>query len=183
VSAALSFPDNNLGAVYPAGGLSTSLKRAQKLCLADDINPSIISCSFGGNDTHDNQRNRNNGIMSGLNGSIEAFLQGMRSHNLMQDTIVVVYCEFGRQVKENSTSGTDHARASDCYIFGDGITGGIYGPSYSDQEFVAFNQIPPQVEIDNLIGQLGIWLGLGVSQVADLFPKFNQTDYNAIKFI
>jgi uncharacterized protein (DUF1501 family) len=47
---------------------------------------------------------------------------------------VVTFSEFGRRVHENAALGTDHGTASEMFIIGGGIKGGLYGayPSLTD---------------------------------------------------
>ncbi|HUP77697.1 MAG TPA: DUF1501 domain-containing protein [Pirellula sp.] len=41
--------------------------------------------------------------------------------------LVVCFSEFGRQVSENVSAGTDHGTAGPVFLAGKGVRGGIYG--------------------------------------------------------
>jgi len=46
----------------------------------------------------------------------------------------VLYSEFGRRVAANASRGTDHGTASNVFVVGQSVTGGMYGeqPSLTD---------------------------------------------------
>jgi len=48
--------------------------------------------------------------------------------------VPMTFSEFGRRVKENGSSGTDHGAASVMFLAGGSIKGGVYGeyPSLTD---------------------------------------------------
>ena len=48
----------------------------------------------------------------------------------------MTYSEFGRRVKENGSSGTDHGTATFSFILGGDVKGGMYGeyPSLNNLE-------------------------------------------------
>jgi uncharacterized protein (DUF1501 family) len=41
--------------------------------------------------------------------------------------LTVVFSEFGRRVHENASAGTDHGTASEMFIVGKPVKGGLYG--------------------------------------------------------
>jgi len=44
-----------------------------------------------------------------------------------QSTVVATYSEFGRRPRENQSSGTDHGTASNHFVLGGAVKGGLYG--------------------------------------------------------
>jgi uncharacterized protein (DUF1501 family) len=48
--------------------------------------------------------------------------------------VVAIYSEFGRRVRANASDGTDHGTASDMFLLGTPVKGGLYGtqPSLTD---------------------------------------------------
>lgn len=45
----------------------------------------------------------------------------------MGDVVILTMTEFGRTAKQNASKGTDHGNASNWFIIGGGVNGGIYG--------------------------------------------------------
>ncbi|MFG1965734.1 DUF1501 domain-containing protein [Nonomuraea sp. NPDC049028] len=50
--------------------------------------------------------------------------------------VIAVYSEFSRRVKANASAGTDHGTASDLFLLGAGVRGGLLGepPSLTDPD-------------------------------------------------
>ena len=61
-----------------------------------------------------------------VDGAIDAFFQDLHEHNAADDTIMLIWTEFGRRVKENG-SGTDHGAGGVAFVIGEHVKGGQYG--------------------------------------------------------
>ena len=70
-----------------------------------------------------------------VDGAIDAFFQDLREHNAADDTIMLIWTEFGRRVKDNG-SGTDHGAGGVAIVIGEHVKGGQYGafPSLRDAD-------------------------------------------------
>ena len=51
----------------------------------------------------------------------------MKQLGLAEKVLVMTFSEFGRTIKENGSSGTDHGSGAPIFLFGSGINPGIYG--------------------------------------------------------
>ncbi len=114
------------GAVYPNTGLGRGLRNSAALIKAD-IGVEAVHLDIGGWDTHTNQDPIAGGMnnqMVQLSGAIGAFWQDCIASGLTQNVTVVVLSEFGRNVRENGSRGTDHGRATAMFALGRGINGG-----------------------------------------------------------
>jgi uncharacterized protein (DUF1501 family) len=49
---------------------------------------------------------------------MKAFVEDLRHNNLLDDTLILTFSEFGRRVKQNASNGTDHGTANNLYIMG-----------------------------------------------------------------
>ena len=120
------------GAIYPGTPLGNALKQVAQL-IKMDVGLEIAFAESGGWDTHYNQ-GTDNGVfarnVADLSNSITAFWTDMGS---MQDDITLMTAtEFGRTVKQNGSGGTDHGRASCCFILGNDVNGGkVHGTMQS----------------------------------------------------
>jgi len=86
----------------------------------------------GGYDTHatQNTNSANAGyaaLMGTINASVLTFYTDLKNQGLLQDTLVIVFSEFGRRITENGSNGTDHGAAGVMMALGGGVNGGIYG--------------------------------------------------------
>ncbi|MBK8247716.1 MAG: DUF1501 domain-containing protein [Gemmatimonadetes bacterium] len=114
------------GATYPNTGLGRGLRNTAALIKAD-IGVEAVHLDIGGWDTHTNQDplgGSMNGTMTQLSQAIGAFWQDSIASGLAQNVTVVVLSEFGRNVRENGSRGTDHGRATAMFALGRGINGG-----------------------------------------------------------
>ncbi len=114
------------GAVYPNTGLARGLRSSAALIKAD-IGVEAVHLDIGGWDTHTDQNPLTGGMattMTQLSQALGAFWQDCISSGLTQNVTVVVLSEFGRNVRENGSRGTDHGRGTAMFAMGRGIRGG-----------------------------------------------------------
>ena len=114
------------GAVYPNTGFARGLRNSAALIKAD-IGVEAVHLDVGGWDTHTQQdplAGSMSNTMTQLSQALGAFWQDCIASGLTQNVTVVVISEFGRNVKENGSRGTDHGRGSAMFTMGRGINGG-----------------------------------------------------------
>jgi uncharacterized protein (DUF1501 family) len=87
----------------------------------------VYQARIGGFDTHSGQAAKHARLWKEINDALRAFIGRMKSTGLDNDVAVMTYSEFGRQLKENGTGGTDHGAAAPVFIIGGGVKGAIYG--------------------------------------------------------
>jgi uncharacterized protein (DUF1501 family) len=119
-------PDN--GAAYPDSDFGMGLKQIAQLIKAG-VGLEVGCVDLGGWDTHENQGSAETyGWMyqqlKELGEGLTAFYADLGEW--MANVSVVAMSEFGRNVKENASRGTDHGRASCMFVMGGGINGGVY---------------------------------------------------------
>ena len=113
-------------AAYPNSSFGRSLRSTAALIKAD-IGIEAVQVDVGGWDTHQ-QQDPNAGSMfrtmldiaSALGAFWADVMQGARDHNVT----VVALSEFGRNVRQNGSDGTDHGRGSAMFVMGKQIAGG-----------------------------------------------------------
>lgn len=96
-----------------------------KNCAKLMTGPQGVDCAMlelGGWDTHNNQANRLEQKLSELDLGLAALQEGLA--DTWQNTVIIIGTEFGRTVKENGTSGTDHGNASTMLMAGGAVSGG-----------------------------------------------------------
>jgi uncharacterized protein (DUF1501 family) len=103
--------------VYPQHELGNSLKQIAELISAG-MESGVYYTSISGFDTHVRQAESQNRLLGVVSDSIYAFTKDLREANEFNDTLVVVFSEFGRRVKQNASNGTDHGTANNLYVIG-----------------------------------------------------------------
>ncbi|MES3033954.1 MAG: DUF1501 domain-containing protein [Gemmatimonadota bacterium] len=114
------------GAVYPNTGFGRGMRSAAALIKAD-IGIEAIQLDVGGWDTHSGQAPTTGSMMRSMQdlaGSLAAFHADALTGGVTYNVTVVVVSEFGRNVRENGSQGTDHGRGTCMLVMGPGIAGG-----------------------------------------------------------
>ena len=103
--------------------------------IKGNLGTKIYMVSLGGFDTHGNQPDRHEQLLSTLSSSIKVFYDDLKYYGLDNKVLSVTFSEFGRRVAENGSMGTDHGTAAPIMLFGSALKGsGFVGnhPSLTD---------------------------------------------------
>ena len=114
------------GAVYPNNSFSNSLKSAAALIKAD-IGVEAVQVDIGGWDTHSAQDPLAGSMattMTQFSTALGALYKDLIAGAQTQNVTVVIVSEFGRNVRENGSKGTDHGRGNVMFVMGRNIAGG-----------------------------------------------------------
>ncbi len=115
---------------------------------------------MGGFDTHSAEVAGQNSLFSQMDSAVSAFFTYLGSDSAAAGTILVIYTEFGRQFKENGSSGTDHGNGNMMLVIGQPVKGGLYGTYPSLTSLDGAGALHYQVDfrsveaalIDNVLG-------------------------------
>jgi uncharacterized protein (DUF1501 family) len=114
------------GAVYPNTAFGRGLRSTAALIKAD-IGVEAIQIDLGGWDTHSNQDPLAGSMatsMTNLSNTLGAFHADTIGSGIAQNVTVVILSEFGRNVRQNGSLGTDHGRGNCMFVMGRNIAGG-----------------------------------------------------------
>lgn len=111
---------------FPQSPLGRQLQQAARMLLAGMDIP-VIKVQIGSFDTHSKQLARHERLLKQLAEALAAFREAMVAAGRWDQTLVVSYSEFGRQVRENGSFGTDHGTAAPHLAMGGRVKGGLYG--------------------------------------------------------
>jgi len=120
---------------YPNNGFAQALRMIAG-AMVKSVGTNIFWVQTGGYDTHASQ-NTNvangsyNNLMGTLNDGVLAFYNDLRNQGLLNDTLVLLFSEFGRRINENGSAGTDHGAGGLMMALGGGVNGGLYGTAPS----------------------------------------------------
>ena len=113
---------------YPVGGFGQGLQEVAQL-VAADLGTRVYYVSFGGGsfDTHAQQAQRHPRLLTQLSDGLAAFQADLEQMGKADNVVTLAFSEFGRRVHENANGGTDHGTASEMFVVGKPIKGGLYG--------------------------------------------------------
>ncbi len=123
----------NSGTIYPATDLANQLKTVAKL-ISGGSKTKVFMVHLGGFDNHAQQVEsgtphigKHAELLSDLFNSTKAFHEDLSNLGLEQRVVTTSFSEFGRQVIENGSLGTDHGTLGPMFLFGSAIEPGITG--------------------------------------------------------
>lgn len=128
-------PDDLPSAIGGSFGSDTSLSQQLDVVaklIAAGTPTKVWSVSLGGFDTHADEIKAQSALVGNVSSSVTKFLSQIHATDRANDVTVMVYSEFGRRVKANSTQGTDHGTSGPVFVLGQGVDGGkFYGDNPS----------------------------------------------------
>jgi uncharacterized protein (DUF1501 family) len=126
----------NRSSLYPPVGankLADQLKIVAQL-IGGGLQTQVYMVNLEGFDTHGGQVDKSNHargahgeLLSQLSTAIAAFQDDLRIMKKDNDVIGMTFSEFGRRIKSNASSGTDHGTTGPVLLFGSQVKGGIIG--------------------------------------------------------
>jgi uncharacterized protein (DUF1501 family) len=120
------------GARYDDNQMGNSM-RAIATMIRGEIGLEAAHVDYGGWDTHNQQGSVGNGgamatSMTEFSRALAAFWQDIMQGPQAIRVTLVVATEFGRNVRENGSMGTDHGRAGVMFVMGPAVRGGrVFG--------------------------------------------------------
>lgn len=123
----------NSSTIYPNTSLAKQLRSVARL-IKGGSKTKIFMVTIGGFDTHIDQIQTGSthlgahaNLLANVANSISAFQTDIEALGIGQKIMTISFSEFGRQVKQNASFGTDHGDISPFFVIGQNINGGIYG--------------------------------------------------------
>ena len=159
---------------YSDTAISRSLRSAAQVMCAD-LGTRIFFTRFGSFDTHSNELQTHKKLWQDLSTAISDFVVDLKEHGRYEETLILVYSEFGRRIKDNGT-GCDHGSGGVALVAGGQVKGGLYGdmPSLLDED-----QCEGDLQFNNDFRStystiLDRWLGLDPDPIVNgNFEQFN----------
>lgn len=91
--------------------------------IKGNLGTKVYMVTLGGFDTHANQAERHQELMTDLSNSIKTFYDDLASVGMDDKVLSMTISEFGRRTYENGSNGTDHGTAAPLMLFGPAIEG------------------------------------------------------------
>ena len=110
---------------YADTPISQSLKNMAQVMSAG-LGTRIYYTQHGSFDTHSNELPAHAKLWTDVSTAIADFTGDLEEHGLADDTLILVFSEFGRRIRDNGT-GTDHGSGGVAFVAGGSVNGGLYG--------------------------------------------------------
>jgi hypothetical protein len=121
----VSYPTNN--------SLGDQLKIVARL-IRGGLKTRIYMVSYGGFDTHSVQVNSTDtttgnhaNLLKNVSDAIKSFQDDLKFLGVEDRVVGMTFSEFGRRIKSNGSTGTDHGAAAPLFVFGKNVLGGVLG--------------------------------------------------------
>ena len=179
------------------GSLATAMREAAR-CIYSQPKARFLSVDFVGFDTHQNQgpgptaRGGLDWRLAELNQALTQFVADAKRLGFWPRTTLVIMSEFGRSIRENATTGTDHGRGGMAMILGPQTILGsskFLAPMSMDLRRLAdptrsittrdeindpYNALPVAYDLRAILGELLVKrYALGTAQLEAVFPGFS----------
>ncbi len=176
-------------AKYPGGGLAPQLITIAK-CIKANVGLEVAQADYGGWDSHRGQGGVDGNVsrmLGHVSDCIAAFMRdlGDRSNKVL----VLVMSEFGREVKENGSNGTDHGRAGMMLAVGGpelvkGQKKQMWGTwnGLAEMNYGRFQPVKTDFR-DVFSESLGKMFHFDVSKNADMFPGYGGLKASQLNFL
>lgn len=169
VTQQVTYPTNN--------SLGDQLKIVARL-VKGGLQTRVYLVSFGGFDNHSVQVNTDTTtgthatLLQRVSDAIKAFQDDLKFLGVEDRVVGMTYSEFGRRIKSNSSTGTDHGAAAPMFVFGSKVEAGMLGVNPTIPVNATVNDnVPMQYDFRSVYSTLlEKWFCLERSVVDSLFP-------------
>ena len=107
----------NSTVTYPNNPFGKQLKTTAQF-INSRVESKVFYVSMGGFDTHVKQEKKQNKLLQTYSEAMDVFVKDLEQKDTFKDTLILTFSEFGRRVKQNAASGTDHGAANNVFIIG-----------------------------------------------------------------
>ncbi len=178
-AAAAKVPDGD-HVIYPTNNsLADQLKIVSKL-IKGGLKTRVYMVTTGGFDTHslqttvaDTTLGSHATLLARVSTAIKAFQDDLKKLGTEDRVVGMTFSEFGRRIKSNASTGTDHGSASPLFVFGKPVQGGVLGDNPTIPTVATVNDnVPMQYDFRSVYSTiLEKWFCMPKETVKNLFPQ------------
>ena len=170
-------------ATYGSGTFAANVRDAARI-IATEPKVRIVEVDLRGLDTHALQGNDSSGDLKNrlveIDNALGAFVADAKRLGFWNRTCITVMSEFGRNVAENGSKGTDHGRGGVAFVAGPStIVSGRRilvpaGFSLQTSALVDGRDLPVTTDLRAIMGEV-LTKHLAVTSLTNVFPGFTPT--------
>ena len=181
-----------LATVFPKTGLGKQLNQIAQIIsvrAALGVQRQIFFVSIDGFDTHSAQIAAQDQLFSSLSPALGAFYQATVEMGVAPNVTSFTLSDFGRTLKPDSNSGSDHAWGSHHLIVGGAVKGGdIYGtfPTLAlggPDDATSEGRWIPTTSLDQYGATLASWFGVPAGDLPSIFPNLGNFSSPTLGFL
>jgi uncharacterized protein (DUF1501 family) len=152
-------------------------------------NRQVFLATLGSFDTHTNQLNEQQTLLSQLDAALTAFHGAMADIGAGTSVTSFTLSDFSRNFLPNTGGGTDHAWGSHPLVIGDAVKGGsIYGTMPTLQlsgpdDATDLGRWIPTIAVDQFAATLATWFGADATALAAVLPNLSAFTPTTLGFI
>ena len=168
------------GAVYPTTSFGNALRSVAALIKAD-VGIEAAQVDIGGWDTHSAQDPLAGSMyrtMLDFSNSLAAFYQDVVTTATTNGVTAVAVSEFGRNARENGSSGTDHGRGTVMFAMGKNIAGGRVmvnnWPGLATANLESGRDLKVTIDYRDILAEI-VQNRLGSTSLPTVFPGWSAT--------
>jgi uncharacterized protein (DUF1501 family) len=149
----------------------------------------VFLATLGSFDTHTNQLNEQQTLLSQLDAALTAFHGAMADIGAGTSVTSFTLSDFSRNFLPNTGGGTDHAWGSHPLVIGDAVMGGsIYGTMPTLQlsgpdDASDLGRWIPTIAVDQFAATLATWFGADATALAAVLPNLSAFSPSTLGFI
>ena len=119
---------------YADNPIAENMKNIAQVMFAD-VGTRIFYTQHGSFDTHANELASHAKLWNEVSTAVADFMDDLKEHGKDKDTVVLMFSEFGRRIRDNG-AGTDHGSGGVAFVIVGDVNGGFYGdfPSLRDED-------------------------------------------------
>jgi len=175
---------------WPDNDLSKQLQMVTRmLSVRSQLQQSrqVFFVQLGGWDTHDNQLQRQQALLTTLSQSLAAFQSSVDALGLGSAVTTFTMSDFGRTLTSNG-DGSDHAWGNNHLIMGGAVKGGkVYGTfpnlTIDGPDDAGFGRLIPTTAVEQYGATLASWFGLPSADMATVFPHLSRFPTSNLGFV
>ena len=160
---------------YADTPIAQGLRNAAQVMSAG-LGTRILYAQHGSFDTHSDELRAHGKLWQDASTAIADFTEDLKEQGLWEDTLVLVWSEFGRRVRDNGT-GCDHGSGGVAFVFGGSMQGGLFGqyPSLREADLSEGDMAYTTDFRSTYATILDRWLGLDPDPI--VHGQFEQFDF------
>ncbi len=160
---------------YADTPISQGLRNAAQVMSAG-LGARILYTQHGSFDTHSDELRAHGKLWQDASTAFADFTEDLKEQGLWEDTLVLVWSEFGRRVRDNGT-GCDHGSGGVAFVFGGSVQGGLFGqyPSLREADLSEGDMAFTTDFRSTYATILDRWLGLDPDPI--VHGQFEQFDF------
>ena len=110
---------------YADTPIAQNLKSISQVMSAD-LGTRVFYTQHGSFDTHSGELSAHSKLWQDVSEAVGDFTDDLKEHGQLDDTLILMFSEFGRRIKDNG-AGTDHGSGGSAFVIGGAVNGGTYG--------------------------------------------------------